>query len=102
MNKILFALVTTISLATGCSEGTGNTNKYTGLDEALLRSTKDSLVSDTIVYHQVRVDHNGNILPWYSANLGESFNYVLDRVWLFWKNIEVDSNGMKYYMNHQV
>ncbi len=102
MNKILFVLVTVISLATGCSVSTGNAKKYTRLNEELLRSKKDSLVSDTIVYHQVRVDHNGNILPWYSTNLGESFHYVLDRVWHFWKNIEVDSNGMKYYMNHQV
>jgi hypothetical protein len=27
---------------------------------------------------------------------------VLQRVWNFWKNIETDSNGEKYYMNHQV
>ena len=102
MNKILLVLVIAISLATGCSVSTGNTKKYTGLNEELLRSKKDSLVSDTIVYHPVRVDQNGNILPWYSANLGQSFHYVLDRVWHFWKNIEVDANGMKYYMNHQV
>jgi hypothetical protein len=84
---------------TGCTE---NTIKYRGLGEEMLNAKSDSLIADTIVYHQVRIDQNGNILPWYSADLGESYDYVLDKVWHFWKNIEVDSNGMKYYMNHQV
>jgi hypothetical protein len=60
------------------------------------------VLPDSIVYHPVRVDESGQILPWYSANLGESYDYVLDRVWNFWKKIETDSNGQPYYMNHQV
>jgi hypothetical protein len=97
--KRLIVFLAVIMIAAGC---TVNTIKYSGLSEDMLQAKKDSLVSDTIVYHQVRVDHNGNILPWYSSNLGESYDYVLGRVWKFWKNMEVDSNGMKYYMNHQV
>jgi hypothetical protein len=58
--------------------------------------------ADTIVYHPVHVDEQGKLLPWYSTNVGEAYDYVLDRVWNFWKNIEVDSNGQKYYLNHQV
>ncbi|HTE33591.1 MAG TPA: hypothetical protein VK666_24585 [Chryseolinea sp.] len=72
------------------------------IEPGMIESKASSVLADSIVYHTVRVDENGSILPWYSANLGESYNNVLDRVWQFWKNIDVDSNGQKYYMNHQV
>ena len=62
----------------------------------------DTIIADTIQYHPVRLDHNGNILPWYSPNNGESFDTIISLVWNFWKNMETDSNGLKYYMNHQV
>jgi hypothetical protein len=62
----------------------------------------DTIIADTIQYHPVRLDYRGNILPWYSSNLGESYDTVLSLVWNFWKNMETDSNGLKYYMNHQV
>ena len=68
----------------------------------MFESKASKVLTDSIVYHTVRVDENGSILPWYSVNLGESYDYVLDRVWQFWKNIAGDSNGQKYYMNHQV
>ncbi|MDP4222209.1 MAG: hypothetical protein Q8868_02755 [Bacteroidota bacterium] len=61
------------------------------------------LISDTIQYHPVRVSRlDGSILPWFSADKGKSFDTVLMLVWNFWKNMETDSNGLKYYMNHQV
>lgn len=101
MPKIYFALLFAISISTRCSS-VFETPKYEGINEELLSAKENSVVNDTIVYHRVRVDQNGNILPWYSANPGESYDYVLSRVWNFWKNIETDSNGQKYYMNHQV
>ena len=61
------------------------------------------LISDTIQYHAVRVNKSdGSILPWYSSDLGASYDTVIMLVWNFWKNMEMDSNGLKYYMNHQV
>jgi len=61
------------------------------------------LVSDTIQYHSVRISRaDGSILPWYSSDCGKSYDTVLMLVWDFWKNMETDSNGLKYYMNHQV
>ena len=61
------------------------------------------LVSDTIQYHPVRINKSdGSILPWFSADKGASYDTVMMLVWHFWKNMEVDSNGLKYYMNHQV
>lgn len=70
------------------------------------KSTDDKggtvLYTDTIQYHPVRVNHEGEILPWFSSNLGQSYDTCLMLVWNFWKNMETDSNGLKYYMNHQV
>jgi hypothetical protein len=61
------------------------------------------IVSDTIQYHPVRVNKtDGSILPWFSSDKGASYDTVMMLVWHFWKNMEVDSNGLKYYMNHQV
>ena len=65
-------------------------------------SEQGILLKDSIQYHPVRVDAHGNILPWYSSNPGESYDTVISLVWNFWKNMEIDSNGLKYYMNHQV
>ena len=62
----------------------------------------DTIISDTIMYHPVRLDIKGNILPWYSPDPGESYDTAITLVWNFWKNMEIDSNGLKYYMNHQV
>ncbi len=69
-----------------------------------LSSANDTiLISDTIQYHPVRIDKkDGSLLPWFSADKGESYDTVITLVWNFWNNMEVDSNGLKYYLNHQV
>ena len=65
--------------------------------------TDTILVSDTIQYHHVRINKSdGSILPWFSSDKGESYDTVLMLVWNFWNKMEPDSNGLKYYMNHQV
>jgi hypothetical protein len=97
MKNILGILL--IGLAVACAD---TTSIYNGLSADIFPSGKDSILNDTIIYHPVRVDQAGNILPWYSANCGQSYSDAIERVWKFWKNMEKDSNGMPYYMNHQV
>ncbi len=83
-------------------------NPYPLIMEELSHPLKDSLLADslhltdTLSYHRVRIDPQGGILPWYAANPGISYDRVIRLVWDFWKNMETDSNGLKYYMNHQV
>jgi hypothetical protein len=61
------------------------------------------LASDTIQYHTVRISKaDGSLLPWYSYDLGASYDTTLLLVWNYWNKMETDSNGLKYYMNHQV
>jgi len=76
--------------------------QYRTIDKDILQPNKDHLLPDTIIYHKVRVDSFGNILPWYSSNYGESFDTIMKLVWKFWNGIALDTNGVKYYMNHQV
>jgi hypothetical protein len=99
MHKLFIPFLAGLLLISGCAE---KSLTYQGLSPDLLEVKKDTVLADSIIYHKVRVDENGNILPWYSTNPGESYDFVLNRVWNFWKNMETDSNGLKYYMNHQV
>ena len=87
LNSLRLFCFSVILISAGCSTPEGSP-KYQGINEEMFAVKKDSLVNDTIVYHRVRVDQKGNILPWYSSNPGTSYDYVLDRVWNFWKNIE--------------
>jgi hypothetical protein len=80
-----------------------------GISSCHSKSEAGNLVNDTIIlgdtiqYHPVRISkEDGSILPWFSANMGESYDTVIMLVWNFWKNMESDSNGLKYYLNHQV
>lgn len=99
MRKFHIVLLLSFAIAR-CSNDTPP--PYNGLPEDLIHPTGNTVLEDSILYHPVRVDEAGHILPWFSANLGESYDHVLNLVWDFWRNMEVDSNGMQYYMNHQV
>jgi len=59
-------------------------------------------LSDQLVHHEIKTDANGNIIPWYSPDPGESYNHVILKIWEFWKNMKSCPNGVKYYMQHQV
>jgi hypothetical protein len=52
--------------------------------------------------HYLKTDKNYNILPWYSADLGESYDFVLNNVWKFWDEIPYAFDGTKYYMIHRI
>lgn len=68
----------------------------TKLEEVI--STKD-----TLVYHPICISKKEKtILPWYSYNPGESYDFVINKVWNFWDTMRTDYNGLPYYMNHQV
>lgn len=60
------------------------------------------LTNDTLSYHRILIDDQGNILPWYSPDPGLSYDFVIKRIWNFWDTIRRDMNGLPYYINHQV
>ena len=99
MRTLIILVLTLLLIPTGCND---KSPAYKGLNEDLIEAETASILKDKIIYNFVRVDEDGKILPWYSDNLGQSYDEVLKLVWDFWKNMEYCSCGTKYYMNHQV
>lgn len=99
MHKGVFIALVFIAILSGCIN---LTKSYKGLPNNLINAKKDTVLSENIIYHHIRINNKSEILPWHSSNLGESYDAVMNKVWNFWKNMEVDSNGNKYYLNHQV
>src|SRR5512136_2568716 len=60
------------------------------------------LSQDKLVFHEIKTDREGRIIPWYDPDLGKSFDHIINLVWNFWDTMRTDMNGLPYYMNHQV
>jgi len=61
------------------------------------------LTGEKLLYHEIVLNPADNtILPWYSTDLGKSYDFVINQVWNFWNTMRIDKNGLPYYMNHQV
>jgi hypothetical protein len=58
--------------------------------------------SEMLIYHNIITDSAGNLVPWYDADPGKSYDHVINLVWNFWDTMRRDMNGLPYYMNHQV
>ena len=57
---------------------------------------------EMLIYHPIKTDKSGKIIPWYDPNPGKAYNHVMGQVWNFWDTMRRDMNGLPYYMNHQV
>lgn len=55
-----------------------------------------------LVFHPIKTDKNGNIIPWISDKPNVAYNQIINKLWNFWDTIRTDFNGLPYYMNHQV
>lgn len=38
---------------------------------------------EKLIYHTIRTDKTGNILPWYDDDPGKSYSNVIERIWNF-------------------
>ena len=55
-----------------------------------------------IVYHDVKTDASGGIVPWYNESPAVAYDHDLRLVWDFWKNMRNSPDGVPYYLVHQV
>ncbi|TAF72330.1 MAG: hypothetical protein EAZ53_16485 [Bacteroidetes bacterium] len=62
----------------------------------------DDTKEGKLVFHAIKTDAKGNILPWFNDDLGISLNHCINLTWNFWDTMRIDFNGLPYYMNHQV
>lgn len=64
---------------------------------------KETVTTEMLLYHAIHLNsEDQTILPWYSPDLGKSYDFVIGKVWNFWHTMRIDKNGLPYYMNHQV
>ncbi|MEP6952030.1 MAG: hypothetical protein ABI863_22260 [Ginsengibacter sp.] len=68
----------------------------------LIVNNKSFAQQEQLIYHPIQTDTNGNIIPWYNADPGTSYDHIIRIVWNFWDTMRHDMNGLPYYMNHQV
>ena len=61
-----------------------------------------SQYTEMLIFHPIRTDNEGKIVPWYNDDPGTSYDHVIKLVWNFWFTMRQDMNGLPYYMNHQV
>jgi len=61
-----------------------------------------SAQTEKLVYHNIKTDIAGNIIPWSHNEPGKAWSHVIQLVWNFWDTMRTDMNGIPYFMNHQV
>lgn len=61
-----------------------------------------SAQTEKLIYHNIKTDVAGNIIPWFHNEPGKAWSHVIQLVWKFWDTMRIDMNGLPYYMNHQV
>ncbi len=63
---------------------------------------QDSVINEKLVYHPIHLNVvDQTILPWYSSNLGVSYDHVLGLVWQYWQNLPECFPGVKWYLMHR-
>lgn len=58
--------------------------------------------TEKLIYHNIKTNASGNIIPWSHEEPGKAWSHVIQLVWTFWDTMRLDMNGIPYYMNHQV
>jgi hypothetical protein len=70
--------------------------------EASAQKKRDATPPNWIQYHEVKVDASGRIMPWYGSGPSEAYDHVVRLVFQFWIGMRRCSNGVPYYLQHQV
>ena len=60
------------------------------------------ITASHVVYHDVKVDAQGGIVPWYDPSPAVAYDHDLRLLWNFWKQMRSGPNGVPYYLLHQV
>ena len=62
----------------------------------------DAADAGKIGYHEVRLDAQGKLMPWYGNEPSQAYDHVVRLVWDFWREMKPCPNGVAYYLQHQV
>jgi hypothetical protein len=61
-----------------------------------------SSATPLIGYHEPQVDSTGRIVPWFNPQPYVAYDHDIRILWDFWRNMRKCSNGVPYYLQHQV
>ena len=81
------ALFATAALVTAAARGT---------------QRRDNTPPNWIGYHEVKTDAGGRIVPWYGSGPSQAYDHVVRLVFGFWTRMRECTNGVPYYLQHQV
>lgn len=59
-------------------------------------------VAEKLIYHEVKLDSTGRIVPWYGAGPSQAYDHVIRQIFKFWLNMKNCPNGVPVYLQHQV
>lgn len=54
--------------------------------------------AQTLANHPVRLDADGDLLPWFSDDPAEAYDFCIRTVWEFWRDMDTCCGAMPYYM----
>jgi len=75
--------------------------KLAAVGVAVLLGVSLSARGERLIYHEIRTDEGGKILPW-SGPPSQAYDHVVRLVWKFWNGMEKCENGVPYYMQHMI
>lgn len=58
--------------------------------------------AETLIYHDIKTDPSGKIVPWYGVGPSEAYDHDIRLLFGFWKNMRNCPNGVPMYLQHQV
>ena len=75
--------------------------KLAAVGVAVLLGVSLSARAERLIYHEIRTDEGGKIIPW-SGPPSQAYDHVVRLVWKFWNGMEKCENGVPYYMQHMI
>lgn len=66
------------------------------------QASAQSSPTPLIGYHEPKVDSTGHIVPWFNSQPSVAYDHDIRILWDFWRNMRKCSNGVPYYLQHQV
>lgn len=75
---------------------------WTLVPAACLLALTNPARAENLIYHDIKTDASGKIVPWYGAGPSEAYDHDIRLLFDFWKNMRKCPNGVPMYLQHQV
>lgn len=73
-----------------------------GLAALALAVLASPLSAEKLIYHEIKTDSTGKIVPWYGTGPSQAYDHVVRLLFNFWVEMRKCPNDVPMYMQHQV